>query len=121
MGQLSTRCTSPISAGQKEVVLTKRSSLRPELRHTTVAVCQQLELAVLTPCHRWDTRLAAMEITVPGSGYCSTVDLRGCSHPRALQGDGQDTPFVGLGGLPGVDTLPLQFLQERNWKDSSDR
>jgi cholesterol oxidase len=101
---------SDLRGGQKEVVRTKRVILAAGTMNTLrLLFASSLEPGGLNP-------MPSLGRTFGGNGDLFGAWFKESAQPSTFEAtpilgrfkvDGRDMPFVGMGGMPGVDTLPL--------------
>ena len=107
---------SSLRGGRKEVVRTKRVILAAGTMNTLrLLFASSLEPGGLNP-------MPSLGRTFGGNGDLFGAWFKDSAQPSMFEAtpilgrfkvDGRDTPFVGMGGMPGIDTLPLLPWKKR--------
>jgi cholesterol oxidase len=107
---------SDLLGGRKEVVRTKRVILAAGTMNTLrLLFASSLEPAALNP-------MPSLGRTFGGNGDLFGAWFKKSAQPSTFDAtpilgrfkvDGRDTPFVGMGGMPGIDTLPLPSFAKK--------
>jgi cholesterol oxidase len=107
---------SDLRGSQKEVVCSKRIVLAAGTMNTLrLLFVSCLETGGLRP-------MPSLGRTFGGNGDLFGAWFKESAQPSTFEAapilgrfkvDGRDTPFVGMGGMPGIDTLPLPFFVKK--------
>jgi cholesterol oxidase len=107
---------SGLRDGRKEVVRSKRVILAAGTMNTLrLLFASALEPGGLNP-------MPSLGRTFGGNGDLFGAWFKESAQPSTFEAapilgrfkvDGRDTPFVGMGGMPGIDTLPLPFFARK--------